>query len=52
MKESYVDEKAYHDEMIAKLTSQLKKFQRKLDQAYEDKLEGKITEGFWANESG
>jgi len=51
LKESHVDERAYHDEMIEKLTAQLKKIQQKLDQAYEDKLDRKITEEFWANKS-
>jgi len=51
LKASHVDEKAYHDEMIAKLTLQLKRFQQKLDQAYEDKLEGKIEEEFWSKKS-
>ncbi|MGB8657427.1 MAG: recombinase family protein [Candidatus Zixiibacteriota bacterium] len=51
LKSSHVDEKAYHDEMIAKLTLQLKRLQQKLDQAYEDKLEGKIEEEFWSKKS-
>jgi hypothetical protein len=44
LKESHVDVKACHDEVLAKLTSQLSKLRQKLDQSYEDKLEGKITE--------
>ena len=51
LKESHTDEKAFHEEMIAKLTSQLGKLQQKLDRAYDDKLEGKITEEFWAKKS-
>jgi site-specific DNA recombinase len=51
LRESHVDEKAHHDEMIAKLTSQLGKLQQKLDRAYDDKLEGKITEEFWSKKS-
>jgi site-specific DNA recombinase len=51
LKASHVDEKAYHDEMIAKLMLQLKRLQEKLDQAYEDKLEGKIAEEFWSKKS-
>ncbi len=51
LKASHVDEKAYHDEMIGKLTLRHKKLQQKLDQAYEDKLEGKITEEFWNRKS-
>jgi len=51
LKESHADEKAFHDEMMAKLTSQLGKLQQKLDKAYDDKLEGKIAEEFWAKKS-
>ena len=51
LKESHVDEKAYHGETIAKLTSQLNKLQQKLDQVYDDRLEEKITEEFWAKKS-
>ena len=37
--------------MVIKLTSQLGELQQKLDRAYDDKLEGKITEEFWSKKS-
>ena len=44
LKESHWDEKAYHDAAISTLQVQYKKLQRRIDQAYTDKLDGKIPE--------
>ncbi len=41
------DEQGYHDEQIAGLHAQYAKLQTKMDRAYDDKLEGKITEDYW-----
>jgi hypothetical protein len=38
------DEKAYHDEMISGLQTQGERPQHRIDQAYADKLDGKIPE--------
>jgi len=45
------DERAYHDEQIATLQSQYARLQMKIDAAYEDKLEGSISEDFWQRKS-
>jgi hypothetical protein len=44
LRESHRDEKAYHDGMIASLQAQYDKLQHRIDQAYTDKLDGKIPE--------
>jgi len=44
LKESHRDEKAYHDAAISTLQVQYTKLQRRIDQAYTDKLDGKIPE--------
>jgi site-specific DNA recombinase len=44
LQESHHDEKAYHDRMIASLQAQSDKLQHRIDQAYTDKLDGKIPE--------
>jgi hypothetical protein len=44
LRESHRDEKAYHDGMIACLQAQYDKLQHRIDQAYTDKLDGKIPE--------
>ena len=46
LKVSHQDKKAYHNKAIKELKSSLTKLQNKMDQAYEDKLEGKISETF------
>ncbi len=47
LKESHGDEKAYHDAQIDRLQSEVKRLQRRLDQAYEERLDGRITEDQW-----
>jgi site-specific DNA recombinase len=44
LRESHRDEKVYHDRMIASLQAQYDKLQHRIDQAYTDKLDGKIPE--------
>jgi len=51
LKESHRDEKAYHDAQISRLQGQVRKLQDRLDAAYEDKLDGDISEEFWRRKS-
>ncbi len=51
LKESHRDEKAYHDEQITRLQAEIKKLQDRTDIAYEDKLDGKISEEYWERKS-
>ncbi|MDE3244286.1 MAG: zinc ribbon domain-containing protein [Nitrospirota bacterium] len=44
LKESHRDEKAYHESAISSLQVQYNKLQNRIDQAYTDKLDGKIPE--------
>ena len=44
---SHSDEQAYHTGQLEALNAQYATIQRRLDQAYMDKLDGKITEEFW-----
>lgn len=48
---SFVDEKRYHDNMIAKLESELNISQERFDKVYMDKIDGKISEDFWSRKS-
>jgi site-specific DNA recombinase len=50
LRESHRDEQAYHDRMIASLQAQYDKLQHRFDQAYTDKLDGKIPEGLFLRE--
>ena len=47
LKESHEDEQAYHDAQIQGLHARYEQLQRRLDQIYLDKLDGKIAEEFW-----
>lgn len=52
LKESFNDKLEYHNNCIATLESQVKTLQNRIDQAYLDKLDQKISEDFWrANSS-
>ena len=51
LKESHRDEKAYHDAQISRLQTEVRKLQGRLDAAYEDKLDGNISEEFWQRNS-
>jgi site-specific DNA recombinase len=48
---SHTEEKEYHDQMIKDLSAQYMRIQNRLDQAYIDKLDGKIVEEFWLEKS-
>jgi site-specific DNA recombinase len=48
LRESHRDEKDYHDGMIASLQTQYDKLQHRIDQAYTDKLDGKIPEDLFS----
>jgi hypothetical protein len=50
LRESHKDEKAYHDGMIDSLQAQYNKLQNRIDQAYTDKLDGKIPEDLFLRE--
>ena len=47
IRDSFKDKIEYHNNLIEQLTQQIKRLQNRLDQAYLDKLAGKITEDFW-----
>ncbi len=48
---SHADEQTYHNGQLEALNAQYATIQRRLDQAYMDKLDGKITEEFWQAKS-
>ena len=47
LKESHGDERAYHDSQIDRLQREVNRLQGRLDQAYEDRLDGRISEDQW-----
>ncbi|MBN2188187.1 MAG: recombinase family protein, partial [Chitinispirillaceae bacterium] len=51
LKESHNDEKAYHNEQIVKLQEQHSRLQKRLEQMYDDKLDGKITQELFEHKS-
>ena len=51
LRESHHDEEAYHSAQLVKLQTRYTQVQANLDRAYDDKLEGKITEEFWTRRS-
>ena len=51
LKESHQDEAAFHQEALDRLQAELKKIKNRLDQLYVDKLDGKVSEGFWLEKS-
>jgi len=52
LKESHRDEKEYHDEQIGQLQAEVRRLQDRMDAAYEDKLDGRISEEFWQRRTG
>ncbi len=46
LRESHQEEKAYHEGAISIFQDQYTKLQNRIDQAYTDKLDGKIPEDF------
>ncbi|MCE5216059.1 recombinase family protein [bacterium] len=51
LKESHRDEKEHHAEQVDHLQRELTKIQARMDRAYEDKLDGRISEDFWQRKS-
>lgn len=51
LRNSHKNTKEYNDGIIAKLNAQKERTKKRLDQAYTDKLDGKITESFWQAKS-
>jgi site-specific DNA recombinase len=51
LRESHTDEQAYHDEQVAALERRRAAIQEKMDRAYEDLLDGKISEDLWQRKS-
>jgi site-specific DNA recombinase len=47
MRESLKDKIEYHNNLVGELEKQIKLLQKRVDQAYLDKLDGKISEEFW-----
>lgn len=47
IRDSFKDKIAYHNSLIEQLNQHLKRLQNRIDQAYLDKLDGKIGEDFW-----
>lgn len=47
MRESLKDKITYHNNLVEGLEQQIKILQKRVDQAYLDKLDGKISEDFW-----
>jgi len=47
LRESHGEEQAYHDAQVDRLQSEVKRLQRRLDQAYEDRLDGRVSEDQW-----
>ncbi|MGZ6250748.1 MAG: recombinase family protein [Candidatus Chromulinivorax sp.] len=47
LKESFQDKIEYHNGLIDQLEQQIKRLQNRIDQAYLDKLDNKISETFW-----
>lgn len=47
LKASHQDEKEFHYKIVQSLQRQIAILQQKMDKAYEDKLEGTISESFW-----
>lgn len=51
LRESHHDERAYHEEQVQHLQAEYLRLQGRLDRAYEDRLDGRIAEDFWARKS-
>ena len=47
LKRSHKDEKEFHKKILQTIQLKIDVLQTKIDKAYEDKLDGKITEEFW-----
>lgn len=51
LRESHVDEKAFHDEAIARLQAEYRRLQSRIDAMYLDKLDGRIDVAFFDSKS-
>ena len=51
LKESHQEETAFNQETISRLHGELRKVKSRLDQVYLDKLDMKVSEGFWMEKS-
>ena len=51
LRESHVDEKAFHDEATARLQTECRRLQSRIDAMYLDKLDGRIDTGFFDSKS-
>ena len=51
LRESHRDESAYHDEQVTRLQAEVKKIQARVDAAYEDRLDGAISDEYWERRS-
>jgi hypothetical protein len=51
LRDSMKDKIAYHNDLIQQLEKQIHLLQKRIDQAYLDKLDGHITEEFWKSHS-
>ena len=51
LRESHVDEKAFHDEAIARLQAEYRRLQSRIDAMYMDKLDGRIDAAFFDGKS-
>lgn len=51
LKESLEEQTVFHDQAVADITKQLEQVKRRMNQAYLDRVDGKITEEFWTEKS-
>lgn len=51
MRESFKDKIEYHNTCVYQLEKHIKVLQHRIDQAYMDKLDGKISEDFWIDQN-
>jgi hypothetical protein len=49
LKLSHQEEKSFHQKMVKSFQTKINELQAKIDKAYDDKLEGKITEDLWVS---
>ena len=52
LRQSHRDEKRFHDEALARLSAEHDQLQKRLDQMYVDKLDGKISVSFYERKAG
>ena len=48
LKQSLEEETEYHNKAVARLNGELEQIKRRMNQAYLDKLDGRIDDEFWA----